>query len=194
MSIFSKVFLAIATFIANLWASTKTEWNKLSPEIQSDFTRVITALNLVKAYVLNPSTAPGAISFLLTAIESAIGPIYMAVINAALNEALIDAGIIEQAFTDPVDAYTALITHLKTFAPNSVGDQIGVWVSNIVGKLVTELNNNQIKSVIAFVYDTFFKVAVVPAAASVPEIPPTIAAQPDISSAPPTIGVGASQG
>lgn len=168
MSIFTKVFLAITTFIANLWNSTKSEWNKLSPEVQADFTKVISWGNLIKGYVLNPSTAPGVISILITTIEAAIGPVYMAVINAALNEALIDAQIITEAFTDPLYAHAAFIKHLKSFAPGSVGDQVGVWVGNIVDKIVgqleADLNNNQIKAIIAFVYDTFFKVTAIPAA------------------------------
>lgn len=162
MSIFSTVFLAITTFIANLWGTTKTEWNKLSPEVQANFTKVMTALNIVKGYVLDPSSAPGAFSFLLTAIETAVGPIYMGVINAALNEALIDAGIIGEAFINPLDAWNELINHLHSFGPNSVGDQVGVWASNMIGKIVNDtevvLNNNQIKAIIAFVYDTLFKV------------------------------------
>ena len=117
MSIFSKVFLAITDFIANLWGSTKSEWNNLAPEVQADFQKAITWGNLIKGYVLNPSTAPGALDVLITTAEGILGPVYMGIINAALNEALIDAGIVQEAFTDPKDAYTALINTSKIIRP-----------------------------------------------------------------------------
>ena len=55
-----------------------------------------------------------------------------------------------------------------------MGDQIGVWVSNIVDKIVNDvavtLNNNQVKVIIAFVYDTFFKVATPPIVNQIPQL------------------------
>ncbi len=163
MSIFSKIFLAISTFITNLWNSTKSEWNKLAPEVQADFTKVITWGNLIKGYIQNPASVPDGIGGLITIIEAAIGPVYMGIINTVLNDVLIGAGIIETALTDPVDAYTAFIAYLKGFGANTLGDIIGVFVSKIVDTIVNDastlLNNNQVKAIIAFVYDTFFKAA-----------------------------------
>lgn len=156
MSIFS-FFTSLALLISNLWISIKKEWLNIEPQVKSTVEAMITLGNTLKAYIQNPGSAGLVAGDLIQYLENIIGTQYTQLITDIITEIVLDLGIVEVALTDPMAAWQAWLDHAKDLNSTALGKLIFETVCSIVEKLFTDLNNNQIKSLIAFVYDTFFK-------------------------------------
>ena len=180
MSIFDKIgslFTSVEQFVANLFTSVKKEYLNLAPEAQATFTGIITAGNVLKNYITNPS-AYGTVGILISMVEAAIGTTLTSLISSVISEALIDLGIINTAITDPTAAWQQLVAHLQQYSGTALGKEI-LKVMGTIAEKITSLDTNEVVMILAFLYKTFFT--------SAPST--TVAAPPVVSNPAPTAAV-----
>lgn len=163
MSIFSRLFTAIGTFISNLFAGAKKDYLNLEPVIKNDIDGVIKFGNVVKGYIVNPSTAGPVAGELITLAENSVGTGITSAVTAVIGEVVVDLGISKTALTDPIEAYQLLLNHLSSLKGKPLADGLFTAIDNITGRVLsiagTVIGNNELKALIAFVYDTFFSSA-----------------------------------
>jgi len=157
MSIFSRVFTSVETFVEKLFTTVKKDYLNLEPVIKSDIDNVIKWGNVVKGYITNPGSAGLIAGNLIQIEEDVLGSGVTNLVTAVIGEVVVDLGIVEVALADPIQAKQILLDHLATFKGKALADKLFSLVENTAIRITGLLDNNQAKAIIAVVYDLFFK-------------------------------------